>query len=206
MRIARLTLDLMRPAPIAPAAVAVEIVREGRNIQLLSLVMEIAGKIVARASVLRVREGDTQPAAQAPALDAPPPEDCAQLTQFGASGFGENFDLRLARGPWRSGRPTAVWFRLKAQLIDGVETSPAMRAAAIADFGNGISSVLDFNAWTFINADLTLNFARAPEGDWMLLDAETWIGPDGGGFAASRLCDRAGAFARGHQNLVIARR
>ena len=81
-----------------------------------------------------------------------------------------------------------------------------MRAAAVADFGNGVSGVLDFTKWTYINADLTINFSRAPEGDWVLLDAETWVGRDGRGFAASRLGDAGGYFGRGLQNLVIAPR
>ena len=60
---------------------------------------------------------------------------------------------------------------------------------AAADFCNGTSPVLDFRAWTFLNADLTVNFSREPAGDWILLDAESWIGPDGAGLAMARLAD-----------------
>lgn len=42
----------------------------------------------------------------------------------------------------------------------------------------GTSSVFDMNDWTFINADLTVSIGREPLGEWVLLDAETWIGPD----------------------------
>ena len=51
--------------------------------------------------------------------------------------------------------------------------------------------MLDFREWTFLNADLTVNFSREPVGDWILLDAETWIGPDGAGLAMARLADIA---------------
>ena len=54
-----------------------------------------------------------------------------------------------------------------------------MRAVVAADFSNGASSTLDFRQWTFINADLTVSFARQPVGEWILLDGETWIGPEG---------------------------
>src|SRR5258708_32814232 len=36
MRIARLTVDLMRPVPVAPLTIEPEIVREGRKIQLVN--------------------------------------------------------------------------------------------------------------------------------------------------------------------------
>jgi hypothetical protein len=77
---------------------------------------------------------------------------------------------------------------------------------AAADFCNGTSSVLDFRKWTFLNADLTANFSREPVGDWILVDAETWIGPDGAGLAMARLADATGYFGRAVQSLVIERR
>ncbi len=56
-----------------------------------------------------------------------------------------------------------------------------MRAAMTGDFCNGVSSVLDFDEWTFINADLTISLARMPVGEWILLDAQTWLGDHGAG-------------------------
>jgi len=39
-----------------------------------------------------------------------------------------------------------------------------MRTVVAADFCNGTPAVLDFRERTFINADLTVNFARQPVG------------------------------------------
>ena len=47
------------------------------------------------------------------------------------------------------------------------------RAAAAADFGNGVSWVLPFDDWIFLNPDLTLHLARPPQGEWIGLDALT---------------------------------
>jgi hypothetical protein len=66
--------------------------------------------------------------------------------------------------------------------------------------------VLDFEHWTFLNADLTVSMAREPVGEWILLDAESWIGPDGAGLAMARLADVKGYFGRAVQSLVIERR
>jgi hypothetical protein len=81
-----------------------------------------------------------------------------------------------------------------------------MRAVVAADFCNGTSAALDFREWTFINADLTVSFAREPSGEWILLDAESWIGPDGAGLATARLADAHGYFGRAVQSLVIEKR
>jgi hypothetical protein len=78
-----------------------------------------------------------------------------------------------------------------------------MRAAVAADFCNGVSSVLDFAQWTFINGDLTVSLSRLPVGEWILLDAESWLGPEGAGIAFGKLADAQGYFGRAIQSLVI---
>jgi hypothetical protein len=90
--------------------------------------------------------------------------------------------------------------------VEGAALSPLMRAAIAADFCNGTSSVLDFKEWTFINGDLTLSLARELVGDWILLDAETWAGPDSIGLAAARLADRDGYFGRAVQSVLFEKR
>jgi hypothetical protein len=70
----------------------------------------------------------------------------------------------------------------------------------------GTSSVFDMNDWTFINADLTVSLGREPVGEWVLLDAETWIGPDSVGIAAARLADRQGYFGRAVQSIIFEKR
>jgi hypothetical protein len=81
-----------------------------------------------------------------------------------------------------------------------------MRAAIAADFCNGVSSPLDPKQWSFINGDMTLNLARPPAREWILVNAETILGGDGGGVATARLADRDGYFGRASQSLIIERR
>ena len=66
-----------------------------------------------------------------------------------------------AHGDIESGRPRRrCWFRLRVPIVAGEENSPLMRVAAAADFGNGVSSVVDWNSgWMFINPDLTITSA-----------------------------------------------
>ena len=55
MRIARLSIDLMRPVPMKALSPKVRVVRAGRRIQVVDAWLEYEGKAVARASALRVR-------------------------------------------------------------------------------------------------------------------------------------------------------
>src|SRR6478752_4581917 len=78
MRAARLTVDLMRPVPVAPLTIETEIVREGRKIQLVSIRLLADGSEVVRASALRIRiDPKEMPAiANGPPVELPMPEDC----------------------------------------------------------------------------------------------------------------------------------
>jgi hypothetical protein len=69
-----------------------------------------------------------------------------------------------------------------------------------------VSSVLDPKEWSFINGDVTLNLARLPVGEWILVNVETSLGRDGVGVASARLADATGYFGRAAQSLIVERR
>src|SRR4030081_2673005 len=55
MQIARVTIDLMRPVPVAPLTIETEILREGRKIQLCAVRLRANGAVVVAASVLKIK-------------------------------------------------------------------------------------------------------------------------------------------------------
>jgi hypothetical protein len=66
------------------------------------------------------------------------------------------------------------------------------------------SSPLSFFDFAFPNSDLTLNFARKPIGEWMMVDARTQVdAKTGSALAESRLYDSMGFFAIATQSLVV---
>ena len=91
-------------------------------------------------------------------------------------------------------------------LVEGEEPSPLQRTLVIADVGNGISAVLDWRQYLFINVDLTVHLERMPEGEWICVDAVTRPRPNGIGSAESELSDRRGRIGRGVQTLLFAER
>lgn len=206
MNIARLTIDLMRPVPVAPLAVETEVLREGRKIQLCAVRLKAGGVVVVNATVLKVKL-DAAPLPDDvphPALDVPPPEQGrpVNMTAF-ANPFGACMTVRDVQGGFNAPGPAAVWYRLDRPMVGGYETTPAMRAAVASAFSNATSAVIDFRRWMFMNADLSINLARPPVGEWILLNSEMWLGGAGAGIARSRLADRQGYFGHAVQSLVI---
>lgn len=206
MRIARLTVDLMRPIPVAPLDIRTEVLREGRKIQLCNVDLIADGKLTVRGTVLKIRrERHKLPdTVQGEPVTLPPPgEGRVAKGKITENPFMACLGMRVVKGGFNEPGPGAIWFRIERPIIEGQANSAAMRAVVAADFCNGTSSVLDFRAWTFINGDLSVNLARDPVGDWVLLDAETWLGPDGSGIACARLGDAQGYFGRAAQSILV---
>lgn len=207
MRVARVTVELLRPVPVGTLTVDTQVLRQGRKIQLVQVRLLADDTEVTRATVLRIRIAevalprDVAMPSVVSDPDALPPGDL-----FGRVNFGANFDIRRERGGFAELGPGRAWFRQHRATIAGEPVSPAMRAAAVADFSNGIAPVLPFEEWTFLNADLTISLAREPRGEWIFSDAETWAAEDGIGIAATRLADRDGYFGRAIQSLLLERR
>ena len=195
--------------PLAPLTLQTEVLRAGRKIQLCSIRLLADSVAVVNATVLKIKtQALSLPSdvAQAP-VELPSPEQSREdPAQFSNSPFVTGMSLRAARGQFGVPGPGAIWYRVDRPLVEGFAVSQAMRAVVAADFCNGTSDVLDFREWTFLNADLTVSLAREPVGEWTLLDAESWIGPDGAGLAMAGLADRNGYFGRAVQSLVIEKR
>jgi hypothetical protein len=204
MQVSRLTLDLLRPVPLAPLTLQTRVIREGRRIQIVQIEMLADGVEVLRCGVLKIRIGEAMPADSQ--LSLPVPERMAQLrdSEF-PSPFIDGVEMRVPAPP-RERNSRALWYRLKRAIIAGERTSPLMRAAATADFCNGTAAPLDPGEWTFVNADLSVHLSRGPESDWILLEAQAWLGPDGRGFASGRMTDTRGPFACATQSLVVEQR
>ncbi|MGE5156526.1 MAG: thioesterase family protein [Gemmatimonas sp.] len=209
MRIARVTIDLMRPVPLSPLMLQTEVLREGRKIQLCAVRLLADDALVVAATVLKIKaQAQPLPAdLDQERVEYPGPQHSAEdPAKFSNSPFVTGMSLRAARGRFGVPGKAAIWYRVDRSLVEGSSVSQAIRAVVAADFANGTSAALDFHQWRFLNADLTVSMARQPVGEWILLDGESWIGPDGAGLAMARLADEQGYFGRAVQSLVIERR
>ena len=99
--------------------------------------------------------------------------------------------------------PASDWIRLAVPVLPGEVPSPLQRVMGAADFGNGISRVVEFTEAVFINPDLTVHLHRLPVGEWVCLQAASRLEGAGVGLAQSALWDEQGPLGRALQSLLV---
>jgi Acyl-CoA thioesterase N-terminal domain/Acyl-CoA thioesterase C-terminal domain len=208
--VARLTIELLRPVPLGPLEVRTRTLRPGKKVQLVEAALVVDGAEVARAVGLRMREKPLDLPGATSASDrleqGPDAANRFVFERVGPISFGGAMEIAAVRGSIEQVGRATVWFRLTVPLVAGEETSPLMRVGAAADFGNGVSSVVDWNAgWMFINPDLTIYLNRYPTTEWVAIDAVTYPSDRGVGFAEAGLYDENGRIGRSVQSLLFDR-
>jgi acyl-Coa thioesterase superfamily protein/acyl-CoA thioesterase superfamily protein len=206
MRVVRLTVEFLRPVPLAPLMVQVRQIRPGKRIQLLEAMVSGPDGDAARVTGLRIRKAATE---VPPEIDVPPtpgPEQLAPWTRSWSELDMDAFhshgvEIRPVDGSTRS--PGFVWIRAQVPIVEGEVLTPLARALAAADFPNGVSLRLDPTRYLSINPELTVHLHREPEGEWVHLAARTFTSPDGTGVAEGVLSDLRGQFGRSTQSLIL---
>jgi hypothetical protein len=223
---ARVSYEFLRPVPLAAIEVRADVVRSGRRSALLEgSIVDVDGKELVRARALRVRAAESTLGAETTGCSGPGNSSAnpdatpgAETPSPEASDSSEAFvwakrpmfatdamEIRFTHGHFVERGPAGAWFRLRVPLVADESSSPLQRLAATADFGNGISSIVSWEDHLFINPDLTLYIECEPRGEWIHLDAETRIAPEGIGIATGGLRDEQGPVGRATQALVIQR-
>jgi hypothetical protein len=205
--LARLTFDFVRPIPIAPLTVRAEIVRAGTKVQRLrATLLDADGRDLLTVGAVVLRTAPVLRASLVPPGDAPPPPEAGQPFTFpffaGAVGYHRAVEGRIVRGTWGAG-PVAAWLRARVPLVAGEHPSPLQRLLIAADSASGVGVVLDHERYSWVNADLTVAVHRAPEGEWVCLDAATTAEAHGVGITHARLWDERGLVGASLQTLVI---
>jgi hypothetical protein len=212
MHVTRLTVELLRPVPVAPLSVSATVTRPGRKVQLVEARISSGDRDVAWARALRIRllppGHDSVPGPRPGANPgAPPGPDAGYSSPEPLGGYrafhSAGAEMRFVVGHFDQRGPASVWVRLNVPVVPGEEPSPLQRVAAAADFGNGVSSELDFEHYVFINPDLSVHLHRPATGEWVCLDAATHLGIPGVGVAESGLWDVDGPIGRALQSLVV---
>ncbi len=205
--VVRVTVEILSAVPVADLTVHSRVVRPGRSVELVEAELEADGRPVVRAQAWRIRAAELDlPRHPQIAEDVPAFPAQAVAWPGGRSGYLEAMEWRPAGGRPGEPGPATIWGRMRYPLLPDEEPTGLQRVLIIADSGNGVSNVLPWTDWLFINPELTVHVAAVPEGEWICLDAHTRVDPRGFGLAASRLYDRERLVARGAQALYVAHR
>lgn len=192
---ARLTVDLPRPAAIAPLEVHTREIRGGKRLRLVEAVIRQEDKIVGQATGLFLRRGDQptgiiySPLVQMPPLptDAPPHDNPLFVRTYGWGLSIQNPDEDWA------GEDGAkyTWLSLTQPLFEDEPLTPFTRAAMAADV---TASLVNWSSegLKFINADYTLTLSRLPEGVHIGLASQSHSTRDGIATGSAILFDENG--------------
>jgi hypothetical protein len=205
---ARLTLEILRPVPIAGLEVDARVVRPGRRVEQLEAALSHDGEMLMRATAWRMR---SEPIEQEIGAEPPPPRpdglpDAVFSFWRDEVAYHRALDWRVVEGNTDGPGPATVWTRLRVPLVAGEQPAPLERLIVMADAASGISAALPWESWLFVNVDLGIHLGRPPRGEWMAMAARTVIGPTGMGLCTSTLGDEHGAVGVSTQSLLVAPR
>jgi hypothetical protein len=211
-RLGRVTVDILRPIPVAKLTVRTRMVRPGRRVALLEAVLEADGQEVLHARGWRIGVPDGQvpvipgDAAPPPVPEADGPQLPPRLPNAHTAGYLSAIEWRFLEGSFEQAAPGRAWTRPRIPLVAGEDASPMCRALLVADSGSGVGAVLDPVRFIFINVDLTVVLPRDPVGEWLLLEAATTTSTQGTGMAETTLSDVSGRCGTALQTLLVAPR
>jgi hypothetical protein len=215
--VSRLTVELERPVPMEPLRYHAEVSRPGRRVSTVeaSITSTGSGGVVARARALRIRTADVALPLQDPELapylgiePAPPgPEHGHAEEVVGPTddiGFHNGgVEHRFLRGAGATLGPVVDWIRLRVPLFPDAAQTPLQRVAGAVDFANGISRVLPWESYLFVNPDLTVQLFRPLRGDWVGMASATHHGSTGVGMSDTAVFDIDGRVGRSCQSLLL---
>jgi hypothetical protein len=210
-QVARVTFEILKPVPIGPVRVEAEVVRPGRSVQMIEATLWGEEGELMKARAWRIRTSEIEiPDGVVTTPEMPAGPEQGGKPEFFSTGqdvgYHTAMEWRSVGGGFLEPGPATVWMRMGCQLVAGEEPTPLQRTLVAADVGNGISAVLDWRRYLFINVDLSVHLERMPEGEWICVDALTLPQPNGVGTAESVLSDQRGRIGRAAQALLIAER
>ena len=183
MLVGRITIEVLRPVPLAPLAVDAAVVRPGRNVELVEAALIERGRRRARSRArtawrLRLDPGVRRSSPTSRRRPGRTPAASARSSRPARpSATTPRWTTASSRARSPSPARRRVWMRMRHPLVAGEPTSPLARVLVAADSGNGVSAALDYRRHLFINTELTVHLIREPAGEWVRLDAVTRVGP-----------------------------
>lgn len=215
----RLTTDILGAVGLDVNRVRAQVIRPGRKISVIGAELDVrqpdgSFRTAARASAWFL-DG-----APSDSIENQPREPLVPLPRDIPTRIGVTTDdtggvdwgtvgfigaTETGRVPGRNGKTPAVWVRPRLPLVEGEDTSELASAFIVFDVANGIGTNLDPRQWSWMNMDTTVHLTRAPRGDWIGLDSDLAVGPDGYGASFGDLYDQDGFIGRSAQTVLLAR-
>lgn len=194
LRPARYTVDLFRPAAMAPTLVRSTVVREGPRLCLVDAELEQDGVRRARASAVFLLPSATpEGAVWAPdGVPELPPEELVPVSDHPRPPVFHSADAGWATAftAHQNGSRKMVW-HTAVPIVAGERPTPFQAVASVADATSMVTN-WGSNGVEFINTDITLAIARMPIGVEIGLAATDRVEQDGIAVGTACVYDRRG--------------
>ncbi len=213
MRLVSLQAAFLGPVLLGEIEIETEVLKPGRKQAVVSARLNGRGRTLVAATGILLRTGSV---ALPEGVEAPVVEDMPErISQIEVKDglWGDSGSIAFHRtsnrivvvegGPEQARAEGAAWFRLDCPLVPGELPSPAQRAAAAADFGNGLAHPVPFGEYVFVNCDLNLRLLREPEGEWIGIRSGTEVSPNGSGLTTTTVYDERGRCGEAGQVLYV---
>lgn len=212
LRLARISVDLGRPVPMAGFRIDVEVLRAGRatgNSRAAIVDGDGTTRVTATGMHVARSTGSLFPSTLDNSGLVTPRLADSEAGDFpigpnvhGRTGFRDAVAVRYPPGQHPGVGATTVWLNT-IPLLPGEPMSPFQRSCPLADCGNAFSRHAEPNEVQFVNTDLVIALHRDPIGDWLGSQVVSHWQPTGVGLADALLFDDEGPVGRALQTLLL---
>jgi hypothetical protein len=201
--ITRISLDYLGVFDFTACEVAIEMLRPGRAVELIEVIVSQHGRAALRGRVWRVAATDTSEVAGGALDPLPGPEEAGpfDMTEVWPGDFIDSLDTRAVDGPIPG--QTTAWITTPLPIVAGDATTDLSRYVMLIDTTNGIAVRRHPEEWQFPNVDLTIHLFRQPEGAWAGFETRVIFGDSGHGITGTNLYDERGHVGRADQALLV---
>lgn len=206
-------IELQKPVPLRPLRVEVERLDvSGRVARLRAGLYDGEGLVASMSALVLSMSTLGAPDWLLDEATSALPPPTVEVTESGPPRFSQKglttfhrnaVQHELRNGSFKDAGPCLDWVRLRLPVVKGDEPSGLQRLAALADFGSGISALFDVGSpFGLINTNLVVAIHRVPVGEWISLDAVSYLGERGTGLAVTELGDAHGRLGVATQCLL----
>jgi acyl-coenzyme A thioesterase PaaI-like protein len=214
MRLLSLSSTFYGPVLLGEIEIESEVVKPGRRQKVVAVKLTSNGRVAIEGRAILIRVADIElPDSVEPIEVTLASVDEAEEVRRGLWFPGEEIAFHrtantvkvVEGGPESVNHTGAAWFHLDCHVVPGETVTPAQRAAAAADFGNGLAHPVAFGEYLFVNCDLNVSLLREPVGEWIGIVSRTDVDRVGSGITVTELHDTAGRFGSASQSLYVDR-
>ena len=208
--ISHIEIELLRPVPLTALRPTCTKNRVSGRVQRIATELHSDTELVARSTALVLQRSDIlEPEWHSSGTVAPAPPDPSRAVDPPRWATGDVTTYHrnavehvFAVGTFREPGPALDWIRLRQPVVVDNEPTGLQRVLAAADLGSGISALYSSeSSFGLINANLTVSLFREPVGEWIAIDAKSYVG-DGTGLCITTIGDLTGQVGVATQSLI----